>query len=238
MTTSLVPASVPGEPPPDGVGSQTLDRGLKVLATIVDAEESLSVAEVAARVGLHRSITYRMVRTLEHRSLITRDSAGRYRPGGGLALLARRVEPTLKEAARPHLEALAEEAQKTAFFVVPHHDQALTVLVVEPRTTVAHVSYRPGAQHPLTVGAPGLAILAGRPPRPGERREVTRARERGWAASHGEVIPGYRSYAAPVRDPAGGCAGAVAVVFVGEAGGPRLAALVGACAREVEAALA
>lgn len=205
-----------------------------MLAEVADADEPLTVAQIAVRTGLHRSIAYRMVRTLEGRALIARDSAGRYLPGGGLALLARRVAPGLKAAAAPHVEALAERAGMTAFVVVPHADQAVTVLVVEPRSTMAHVAYRPGAQHPLVLGAPGLAILAARAPRTGERAEVGLARERGWATSEGEVIPGYRACAAPVRTSEDTCLGAVAVVYAGEVDLDELSALVVRCARRVE----
>lgn len=201
---------------PDGVGSQTLDRGLHVLEVVAAAEVSLQVAQIAERTGLHRSITYRMVRTLEHRGLVVRDAEGRYAVGARLAVLARAVvSPTLRDAAAPHLAALAEITGKTAFLVVAEGDSAITVHVEEPRTTIAHIAYRPGVQHPITAGGPGLALLAGGPPQPGERPEVTEARARGWAVSHGEVIPDYRSCAAPVVNHAGVCVGAVAVVFVG-----------------------
>jgi DNA-binding IclR family transcriptional regulator len=222
---------------PDGIGSQTLDRGLRVL-DIVAAGDGLGVTEIAELAGLHRSITYRMVRTLEHRGLVERDGGGRYTAGARLAGLARHVAPTLRGVAAPRLAELAERTRRTAFLVVASGDLAVTVHVEEPRTTIAHVAYRPGLHHPLTLGAPGLALLAGRPPVDGEREEVTWARGRGWAQSHGEVIPDYRSCAAPVHDHSGSCVAAVAVVFVGaEPPSPDLAADVVATARSVGAAL-
>ncbi len=222
--------------PPGSVGSQTLDRGLRVLS-VVAAGQPMTVADIAAAVGLHRSITYRMVRTLEHHDLLERDQGGRYGPGGGLAVLAGRVAPRLQQAARPALEDLTESVHMTAFLVVAHGDQAVTVLVVEPRSTLAHVAYRPGARHPLTLGAPGLAILAGRAPAPGERAEVTAARARGWARSESEVIPGYRSVAAGVRDPSGAVLAAVAVVYVGAGDEAATGAQVAAAAGAVSQAL-
>lgn len=206
-----------------------------VLTTVAEAEEPLSVAQISSRTGLHRSIAYRMLRTLEDRALISRDRSGGYLPGGGLALLARRVAPGLQAAAAPHVERLAEQAAMTAFVVVPHDGQAVTVLVVEPRSTMAHVAYRPGAQHPLTLGAPGVAILSARPPRSDERAAVTLARERGWAASDSEVIQGYRSCAAPVSTRDGSCLGSVAVVYAGDADLQMLSALVVRCAQRTSA---
>lgn len=194
--------------------SQTLDRGLLTLELVAESDEPLSVAEVAQHLGLHRSITYRMLRTLEDHGLVERDSENRYSAGARLAILARRVAPTLQSAAMPELTDLANDVGMTAFLVVRRADEAVTLLVVEPRHSTAHVVYRPGTRHVVTRGAPGLALLAGGPPLPSERAEVAEARQRGWATSHAEVLPGMRSVAAPVVDRHGTCHGAVAVVFV------------------------
>jgi DNA-binding IclR family transcriptional regulator len=52
----------------------------------------------------------------------------------------------------------------------------------------------------------------------GDDREALReARRVGWASSHGEVIAGLRSIAAPVLGPDGGARAALAVVYVDEA---------------------
>ena len=97
------------------------------------------------------------------------------------------------------------------------------------------MTYRPGRRHPVTRGAPGLALLAGGPVRPGERAEVAACRERGWAFSESEVLPGMKAVSAPVWSPDGGCASAVAVVFVGEPDLPGLGATVVRAALEVAA---
>lgn len=241
MGARVSDTSVPGSGMaslPDGVGSQTLDRGLAVLEAVSEAPEPLSVGDLVERTGLHRSIVYRMVRTLEHRSLISRGEDGRYRPGARLAVLARSVFPSLRTAAAQPLVELSRQTGMTAFLVVPEGDLAVTLDVEEPRRSIAHVAYRPGVHHPLTAGAPGLAILAGRQPVEGERPEVVEARERGWARSHGEVIPGYRSCAAPVRSQTGECVGAVCVVYVGEVPAEEVAPAVLAAAGATEDALA
>ncbi len=196
--------------------SQTLDRGLRVLELVSSSPRPVSSAAIATHTGLHRSIAYRMLRTLEDHRLVTRDPQGRWMPGTGLALLAQRVVPHLRVAAHPVLEALAERTEMTAFLVVRDDGEAVTVVVVEPRSAQAHVTYRPGGRHPVTQGAPGLALLAGAPAVRGERGEVGLARERGWAFSESEVISGMKSCAAPVIDAAGTCVAAVAVIFVGD----------------------
>ena len=195
--------------------SQTLDRGLRVLEHITESLTPITVAEVARDVGMHRSITYRMLRTLEDHGLIARDELGRFQAGAGLADLAVRFTPALRAVAGRHLLKLAVATEKTAFLVVRHGDEAVTIEVVEPPAAAAHVSYRPGLRHPITTGAPGIALLAGEPPHADERPAVTQARSLGWATSTSEVIEGFRAVAAPVIDTSGVCRAAIAVVFAG-----------------------
>ena len=216
-TVTITAGAVVGDGAP---ASQTLDRGLRALELVAAAANPMTTADVARSLGLHRSITYRMLRTLENRRLVDRDSSGAWLPGAGLAVLATNVVPEVRSAAQPVLEALANGTAMTAFLVIRDHDEAVTVSVVEPRSAVAHVTYRPGKRHPVHRGAPGLALLAGaatgvddgQPERP----EVRVCRERGWAYSESEVLPGMKSVASPVLADDGRCRAAVAVVFVGE----------------------
>jgi DNA-binding IclR family transcriptional regulator len=196
--------------------SQTLDRGLLTLELVAASETPMTVAEVAERLGLHRSIAYRMVRTLEDHRLVQRDGENRFTAGLGLAVLARRVFPTLQSVALPELSLLANEVGKTAFLVVRQGEEAVTVAVIEPRHSVAHVAYRPGLRHAVDRGAPGLALLAGSPAVEGERPEVTLARSRGWVATRAEVLDGMYAVASPVVDAGGTCHAAVAVLFVAD----------------------
>jgi DNA-binding IclR family transcriptional regulator len=180
---------------------------------IAASDRAISVDAAASALGLHRSIVYRLLRTLEGRHLIERDADGDYLAGPYLAVLSRGVRRSLRAAAAPVLANLAEELGMTAFLVVPDRDEAVTVDSVEPTSLDAHVAYRPGTRHPIDRGAPGLALLAGRSPVPGERPEVSRARAVGWAESEAEVIPGMASIAVPIADQ-----GAIAVLWL--AGNP------------------
>ncbi|SHM71213.1 IclR family transcriptional regulator [Cryptosporangium aurantiacum] len=203
----------------DGAGapqSQTLDRGVRILEHLAAVGGPVSITEIGAMLGVHRSISYRLLRTLEDHQLVERDPAGRYRLGLGLAGLARGVRSDLQTAVLPQLNTLAAKWGMTAFLVVRAGDEAVTVASVEPQDTAAHVAYRPGTRHPVTRGAPGLALLMPDAPSPADRDELRLARETGWATSHGEVIRGLRSVAAPVLGPDGEARGALAVVYVDE----------------------
>lgn len=193
----------------DGARAQTLDRGLAALELVALAEAPMAVDDVAADLGLHRSIVYRLLRTLEDRDLVERDAHGRYGAGLHLAVLARHAHATLRSAAADELSRLAARLAMTAFLVVRRGDEAITIDVVEPRATDVHLVYRPGTRHPVDRGAPGLALLAAEPATVGERTDVTRARRRGWASSRSEVLPGMASIAAPV-----GTGAALAVLWL------------------------
>jgi DNA-binding IclR family transcriptional regulator len=194
--------------------SQTLDRGIQVLELLAAAERPASIAALAAGLGVHRSIVYRILRTLEDRRLVNRRPDGAYELGVGLQILARNVSRSLREAAMPELAALARDLSMTAFLVVADREECVTLFSVEPRHTAIAVVARPGSRHRLDQGAPGLALLAGGPPSPGERPEVAVARMAGYATSHDEVIPGLRSVAVPLPESDGGVRAAVAVVYV------------------------
>lgn len=205
--------------PSDSSPSQTLARGLRILDLLADAATPMSVAGLADGLGVHRSVAYRLVRTLEDSSLVVRDAAGRYAIGPHVATLARSVASDLQSAARPELQRLADELGMTAFLVVLDRAECVTLLTTEPRTPVASIAQRPGSRHSVLVGAPGIAIqtlldaadrqshgIAGP-----EADEVAAAREVGYASSQGEVIPGVTAIAAPV---AGAVPAAIAVLFV------------------------
>ncbi|WP_448628547.1 IclR family transcriptional regulator [Geodermatophilus sp. URMC 64] len=196
--------------------SQTLDRGLRILEHLASVSAPQPIVEIASSVGLHRSIAYRLLRTLEDHQLVERDPAGHYWLGLGIAALGRGVRTDLQAAALPRLNALVADLGMTAFLVIRSGDEAVTVASVEPQDTAAHVVYRPGTRHPVGRGAPGLALLMPEPPSPDDREALREARRVGWASSHGEVIAGLRSVAAPVLGPDGGARAALAVVFVDE----------------------
>ena len=207
MVTPVTAAGPAGTPrPTSGAHSQTLSRGLQMLELVVSASEPPTIAEVAAQLGVHRSIAYRILRTLEDHGLLTRDTSGRLIGAPGLAVLARGVQQDLQSAALPELTTLANELQMSAFVAVWGQGECITLVTVEPSHGHA-VTQRPGTRHPLDRGAPGVAVQAGmgleeldeltggvRP-----RDEVEQTRQRGFAVSNDEVLDGVSSVAVPLR---------------------------------------
>ena len=187
------------------VVSQTLSRGIQALEVLAEAESGLSIPQLAARLNLHRSIAYRIVRTLEQHGLVLRRSSGEIELGPGLAALARNVARDLQTAALPELTDVANELGMTAFIAVSDgQGSAVTLVSVEPRHAVAAVAQRPGSSHSIDIGAPGRAI----------RRQLDGvAGGLPYETSHDEVIDGLSSVAAPLVVPRQS-PGSLAVVYL------------------------
>jgi DNA-binding IclR family transcriptional regulator len=171
--------------------SQTLSRGLDVLALVCASEEGLTPAQIAVELGLSRTIVYRLVGTLIEHRLVRRNADGLLTAGLGTLSLSQNIVPTLRQGSRDILEALAEELGATAHLSIADGDEALAVAVVEPRTTTFHVAYRPGSRTPITLGAVGQALLAARQ----DRRDLF--------TSEGKLIAGAKGVVAAIPGPVG-----------------------------------
>ncbi|MDQ8707942.1 helix-turn-helix domain-containing protein [Streptomyces sp. LHD-70] len=180
-------------------GSQTLARGLLTLEAVAGQPQGLTVQDVAQRLGVHRTIAYRILVTLADFRLVVRTSDGRYRAGSGMVTLARGYAAGIREAALPVLRRTADELGATVALIAAEGDEQVAVAVVEPRTVSHHLGYRVGSRHPLGIGAAGLALSSLRLPAPGEPAGVAEVRERGYARTFGEIEPGAYGVAVPLH---------------------------------------
>lgn len=205
--------------------SQTLDRGIRVLALLAGSgADGMTVTELAARLEVGRPVVYRLLATLAEHDLIRRHADGRVRLGMGIMRLAAATHPGIRRAALPHLRALADAAGATAHLTILDGDEALAVAVVEPTWTDFHVGYRVGSRHPLSRGAAGKAILAGR------------SADSSVVATHGELEQGAHGLAAPILGVAG-LEASVGVVTVAELDEDAASGLVAKAAAAIAAAL-
>ena len=167
--------------------SQTLDRGLRVLRTLADSPQGMTITALASEIDVNRTVVYRLVATLEQHGLARRDAGGRLHVGLGVLALTRGLQPVLRSLATPVLRSLAEELGSTAHLTVADGGEGLAIAVVEPSWTDYHVAYRVGARHPLREGAGGRAILVAR------TGDATP-----YVESVGEIQAGAHGVAAPV----------------------------------------
>jgi DNA-binding IclR family transcriptional regulator len=171
-------------------GSQTLSRGLRALEIIGEADGPLSVSALAQELGIHRSMVYRLVKTLEQHGFVTKDPSGSLVLGMRIASLARGVSKDLQEAAAPELAALAEQLEMTAFLVSFDGESAVTLRSAEPLNAQTTVAKKPGTRHSIDLGAPGHVIRSQLNPAdfPPQRYEY----------SQDEVLAGIASIAVPL----------------------------------------
>ncbi|WP_436738658.1 IclR family transcriptional regulator [Streptomyces sp. BBFR102] len=207
--------------------SQTLDRGLRVLKLLADTDHGLTVTELSNKLGVNRTVVYRLLATLEQHALVRRDLGGRARVGLGVLRLGRQVHPLVREAALPALRSLAEDIGATAHLTLVDGAEALAVAVVEPTWTDYHVAYRTGFRHALDRGAAGRAILAVR------QNELPAP---GYTLTRSELEAGACGAAAPLLGLTG-IEGSVGVVMLSEAVPERVGLRVVDAAREVADAL-
>src|SRR5690625_532556 len=187
-------------------GSQTPARALRALAFIGESNTPLTVPELAEALDIHRSMAYRLVRTLEDFGYVDRDAAGRLEIGVRMATLTRNIARDLQTAANPELVALANTLGMTAFIVTYDGEQAVTLMAVEPQHAVTTVAQRPGSRHPIDHGAPGRVVRSQLHPEqyPPQRYEL----------SHDEVFTGLSSIAVPLRT-ADDRPASLAILYVG-----------------------
>ena len=118
----------------------------------------------------------------------------------------------LQDVAATVLRNLADEAGATAFVAVLNKDEVVTIAVVEPAGTTVRVACRIGQRHAATIGADGMAILAGRAAVEGERLEITQGRRFGYLVSVSEIQLGAWGLASPILQHNRECEASVGVI--------------------------
>ncbi len=175
-----------------------------MLLDAVAAHGPGTVSDLADRSGLNRTVTHRLVATLEQRGFLRRNEDGRVTLGPALLDLGDRVETDLRAAARIPLQVLT----------VPDGAEAVAIEQNNGFHHALRVEYRPGFRHPLDRAAHGKAILAfmGDAPAglPGDEAAVIR--RRGFAVSRDELQLGAAGLAAPVFARGGAVIASIGVV--------------------------
>ncbi len=179
-------------------GSQTLARGIQALKTVAMSRTGLSIQEVAAGLGVHRSVASRLLQTLSEGGLITRGGDGRYRAGAGLIPLARNGVAVFREEALPEVRRLCDRLGATVALFVEQAGAAYALLVEAPRSAGFHLSLSEGASYPFDHGAATWALRSLHPARPDDPADLAEARSRGWVRTAGEVEPGAYALAVPI----------------------------------------
>jgi IclR family KDG regulon transcriptional repressor len=238
---------------------RALERALDLLDAFSIAESELAFSDLAARVDLPKSTTFRLLAILEERGYVERSpETERYRIGlrafeiGSIYLQTMRLE----REAQPFLRRLAQECNQTANLAVLDAGEIVHIAVVPPNRPIrfyATIGQRDSA-HCSGLGKSLLADLedddlaavvarrglARRTDRTIDTIEALRAhlaqvRAQGFAIDEEESVPGLTCVAAPIRDARDVTVASVSIsgpsAEFGEAGLPVYITAVGAAAR-------
>ena len=246
--------------PSEASSVQSLDRALRILAVVADAN-GLSLSEIAAASEVPAPTAYRMLVTLENHGMVEFDKSdqlwsvgvGAFRTGS--AFLRRRH---LVDRARAVMQDLMERSGETANLGVAEDGCVVFVSQVETHEAI-RAFFRPGTRSPFHASGIGKAVLAYLTPervaaiarREGLERytETTKAslddlsadletiRARGFAIDDEERYPGMRCVAAAIfneyGEPLGGISVSGPTVRVTGARADELGALVAGAAAEI-----
>lgn len=217
------PAHAPGQDRParDGLVGSLL-HGLAILDMFERERPVVSLAEIAEKLGVHRSSASRLAATLAAAGYLqSAGEKGKYRLAGKLAALGALAtdDTELRQAALPCLRELVKRCGETGHLAILDGAEAVTVEVVDGWHTVRMHSWV-GKRSPAHCSSMGKSLLAGvtgddlaviyPEPRLEERtpasitdradleRELAEIRVRGYAEDQEELEAGLCCVAAPV----------------------------------------
>jgi DNA-binding IclR family transcriptional regulator len=214
-----------------------VDQASRLLFYLAQADSTYAtLTEICAKVGIHRSKAFSILRTLQKFGLVQKGSNGKgYGLGPGLIGLSRRFLDNLStpRLAEPILEDLARKAGATAALGLIAEKNVFVVAKHEGSRPMG-LTMRVGHRFPLTYGCHGKAIAAflpedelkdllkdkklyfmGDPERFDRDKiisELARCRKDWFAEDTEETAPGLNAVASPVLGPHGRPIGYVAVL--------------------------
>jgi DNA-binding IclR family transcriptional regulator len=217
-----------------GAYLKTVDRALQVLLQFDTERPEWSSGELAEALGLHRSIVYRILKTLERRGFVTpADRQGRFSLGLKLVELGNVVlrGMDLRQVASPIMSRLVKDTGESAFLQVVRGDESVCIQKIDsPKALRAMTSI--GDHSPLHAGASSKVLLAHLGPDRIEaliaggleritprtvtdpaqmRADLAEIRQRGWAYTVGELTPDVAAVAVPLLDSSGTILGVLSI---------------------------
>ena len=212
-----------------------IDRAAQILDCFGFDHQELSVIEIGAKTGLHRSTAHRILMALEYNDLIKQNpSTGKYHLGIKLFKLGHQAvsQLNLREICRPFLSRLMNDTKETIHLAVLDDDQVLYLDKVEGPHALRMPS-RVGRYIPTyctSLGKAMLSCLDDQEVKSILRRQTLKphtentvkninqlladlrsVRKRGYAVDNEEIEIGLRCVGAPLRDYTGGMVGAISV---------------------------
>ncbi len=214
---------------------EVVEKAFRILEALAAADRPLGLAEISTRTGLVKSTAFRLLYTLRELGYVEREAVG-----GAYSLHFRvlsladsvRSKATLTRIARPHLVALRDELDESAWLAERRPTGVYFVDVIEAHHPL-RLLLKLGDVCPIHAGAAGKAVAAfleeveiarlaavlGFPKFTGKTigsleallAHLAGVRRRGYAVNDEETVEGGIALGAPLFDAAGEVIGAISV---------------------------
>jgi IclR family pca regulon transcriptional regulator len=210
--------------------SQSLERGLAILAIFSAERPVMGIAEMADELGMARPTTHRYARTLVVLGYLEQDHRRKYRLGARVTDLgiAAMNSTSLREHAHPYLEELRQQSSCTASLARLDGSEILYLDRIRSWRRARQgieLQLQPGSRLPACATALGKLLLAHLPEaeqrellarvklvkhgpntitaKRALRAELDQVLEAGFAVNDEELAAGLHAIAVPIRDQAG-----------------------------------
>ena len=211
---------------------QAVENALDILDSLTGDVPDATLPHIAARLGISRNKTFRLLATLESRGLVEREElSGMYRLGLSTVELAQRFLrcANLVRLARPVMESLARQHEEAVYLTVLRGDEVLFLDMVDCDRQVKAMPLV-GKRFPFFTNAAGKAIRAfesrdalekcvkrrrkaeGFPDVAALENEMDAIKQQGVAVDIGGLGEGVISVAVAVKDYAGKVVGALTLL--------------------------
>lgn len=136
MPNTLSPERTTKQAPPsdkkeDQYFSRSVSKAFEVLGILGGSHDALSVNDVAERVGLTKSFTFRLLRTLESLQHVTRSSDGRFMIAQGNYAASTHIATRLRTAALGPMRDLNRHFQETVSLAVLFENRMEVIEVLD-----------------------------------------------------------------------------------------------------------
>lgn len=214
-----------------------IDRMASVLDIILDIPNGITASELLHLLDIPKTTLYRLLSSMVQNELLSYFSeTGTYTIGPKFTLTYVSMEERasrLREAAMPHLHALADQIEETVKLSVLSGLQSYTIATVESSRPL-RISVDTGALFPLHAGATGKILMCSLNDAAMQRyfksygiaytdatitditemkKELEIIRKRGYATDVGEYMPEIYAVAAPVTDCSGQITAAISIAY-------------------------
>jgi DNA-binding IclR family transcriptional regulator len=197
---------------------RAVQRTLAIFDCFTSERTSLTLQEIANRIRLPKSTTFRLVQSLDEAGYLVRLDNQEYCLSFRFTRLAGLVKSTLdiRQIARPAMTELAEKAGETVTLNLVSERHRICIEVIDTPSPLMSVT-KPGERVRLEDGATAKTLMAWMPRKEQQQallhaakatgkkrtdisRELARIRDARVAVTHGERVLGLTAISAPIEE--------------------------------------